>query len=80
MKITHKGWHVNTLENYHIYKATKQHIQLNDTLTQYTNTIFNTLTKLPSYVMLQMNLRTLISISTHKHTAPHLSLAKWNIQ
>jgi hypothetical protein len=38
-----KGKHLNTLENYHIYKLSKDNIQMNDTNTDTHNPIFKAL-------------------------------------
>jgi hypothetical protein len=41
---TGKGMHMNTLERVHIYEISKQGMHLNDTFTDITNPIFETLT------------------------------------
>jgi hypothetical protein len=40
-----KGAHMNTLEKFHIYEISKQGLHLNDTFTDMTNSIFETLTQ-----------------------------------
>jgi hypothetical protein len=76
MKILHtptKDRHKNTLENFHIYKINKQGIQLNETYTDYTNGIYDTLIKDPSprltiqYSRKSHTTTCLCYISTHTH-------------
>jgi hypothetical protein len=48
MKILHlatKSKHMNTLETFHTYKTSKKGIQLNEVHSDYTNPIYDTLTK-----------------------------------
>lgn len=45
LRITNQGAHMNTLESFHIYIATKKKNQINDTSTITSNVIFDTSSK-----------------------------------
>jgi hypothetical protein len=67
MKIEKNGKHLNMLEKYHIYKVTKNRLQMNDAHIDVCNPIFEALQELNSRELHIHNIKT-DSIQLSKHS------------